>query len=161
MAKISKRNKYDSPAYWTQLIQLNLHDNIKRYIEDNNLTRAEFAEKLGVSKGYVSQILNGDFDHKLSKLTELALACDLVPRLELIPKAYASQVVYGTYLQPTDWKRCNTYRRTISFESVQMKTGVFTTLSSTSTIKSASTILRDSNNWIADTKLIIPNNKIA
>ena len=37
------------------------------------MTQSEFAERLGVSKGYISQILNGDFDHKLSKLTQLLL----------------------------------------------------------------------------------------
>ena len=78
--KLNKnRNKYDSPAYWTQLIQLSLQDNIRHYLEEKHLTQSEFAERLGVSKGYISQILNGDFDHKLSKLTQLALACEMVP----------------------------------------------------------------------------------
>ncbi len=61
----------------------------------------------------MSQILNGDFDHKLSKLVELALACDMVPRIELMPKAYAEQVVENTYLQPKDWTQSSVYFRTI------------------------------------------------
>lgn len=114
--KLLNKNKYESSAYWTQLIQLMIFDDIKRYLEENHLTRKEFAERLGVSKGYVSQILNGEFDHKLSKLVELALACEMVPRIELMPKAYASQVVENTYLRPNDWKRCNNmYARTIPF----------------------------------------------
>lgn len=113
--KFLNKDKYESSAYWTQLIQLMIFDEIKRYLEERHLTRKEFAERLGVSKGYVSQILNGEFDHKLSKLVELALACDMVPRIELMPKDYAKQVVENTYLRPSDWKRCNIYVRTIPF----------------------------------------------
>jgi transcriptional regulator with XRE-family HTH domain len=76
------------------------------------MSQQEFANRLGVSKGYVSQILNGDFDHKLSKLTELALACDLVPRIEFIPIEYAEQIAKNVYIQPNDWKMYDTYDNT-------------------------------------------------
>lgn len=49
---------------------------------ENKLNRTQLAEKLGVSKGYITQILNGDFDHKVSKLIELALAFGKAPILE-------------------------------------------------------------------------------
>lgn len=110
-------NKYDSPAYWTQLIQLMLYENINDYLVANGMTKKEFAEKLGVSKGYVSQILNGDFDHKLSKLTELALACDLVPRFDLVPSEYAEAVVRDTYMQPKDWRRYDAFSRMVPFRN--------------------------------------------
>lgn len=97
-------NKYKSAAYWTQLIQIMLYDKINSYLSSNNLSQKAFAQRLGVSKGYVSQILNGDFDHKLSKLTELALACDMVPKIEFVPIEYAEQVAKTAYIQPTDWK---------------------------------------------------------
>lgn len=48
-------------------------------MEENNLNRTQLAERLGVTKGYVSQILNGDFDHKISKLVDLALLAGKVP----------------------------------------------------------------------------------
>jgi transcriptional regulator with XRE-family HTH domain len=90
-------NKYNSPAYWTQLIQISLYNHIKKYLQDNNLSQSEFAAQLGVSKGYVSQILNGDFDHKLSKLVELAIACNLVPKFEFLPMDEAIDVVEQSY----------------------------------------------------------------
>jgi transcriptional regulator with XRE-family HTH domain len=39
------------------------------------------AEYLGCTKGYVTQLLNGDFDHKLSKFVELALAINKIPEI--------------------------------------------------------------------------------
>lgn len=54
-------------------------------MKDNGMTRTQFAEKLGVTKGYVTQVLNGDFDHKLSKLVDLSLAIGLVPTMTFKP----------------------------------------------------------------------------
>ena len=51
----------------------------------NNLNRTQLAENLGVTKGYVSQVLNGDFDHKIGKLVELSLAIGLVPVVAFKP----------------------------------------------------------------------------
>lgn len=110
-------NKYKSASYWTQLIQLELFENVRNYLDENNIIRKEFANKLGVSRGYVSQILNGDFNHKLSKLTELALACELVPKIEFVPSKFAAQVARQTYLQPSDWKKYNCF--TCSLEPIR------------------------------------------
>ena len=46
------------------------------------MSRQEFAEKLGVSKGRMSQILNGDFNGRLDRLVELALAAGKAPVFE-------------------------------------------------------------------------------
>lgn len=54
---------------------------------DNNMNRTQLAQHLGVSKSYISQLLNGDFDHKLSKLVELAIAFGVVPKIEFQPIA--------------------------------------------------------------------------
>lgn len=70
-----------SKEYWTTKIQLDLFEMIRDYLKANKMNRTELAEKLGVSKGYISQILNGNFDHKVSKLVEIALALDKVPDL--------------------------------------------------------------------------------
>lgn len=110
------RDKYTSPAYWTQLIQILVYENIKRYLETNKMTQKAFAEKLGVSKGYVSQILNGEFDHKLSKLVKLALACDMVPKIEFIPIESAAQVAKKSYIQPTDWRLGESFSSKVLFK---------------------------------------------
>lgn len=71
-----------SKEYWITKIQLDLFEVIENYLRVNNLTKKQLADKLGVSKSYISQILNGNFDHKISKLVELSLAFDKVPLLE-------------------------------------------------------------------------------
>ena len=70
-------------TYWTTQIQLELFRQIGDYLKENKLSRTEFAQQLGVSKGYVSQILNGNYDHKLSKFVALCLAINRAPRVML------------------------------------------------------------------------------
>lgn len=79
---MKRKELIKSKEYWISKIQLDLFEMIENYRKENNLTKTQLAEKLGVSKGYISQILNGNFDHKISKLVDLALAFDKVPLLE-------------------------------------------------------------------------------
>lgn len=69
-------------TYWLTIIQNTLFNEVEEYLQNNQLTRTKFAEQLGVSKGYISQILNGDFNHRLSKLVQLSIAIGKVPILE-------------------------------------------------------------------------------
>ncbi len=71
------RNK----GYWISKIQIDLYNEFIDYMEKNNINQTELAKRLGVSKGYISQVLNGDFNHKISKLVELSLAINKVPEI--------------------------------------------------------------------------------
>ncbi|MGD2034171.1 MAG: helix-turn-helix transcriptional regulator [Bacteroidales bacterium] len=72
------RNK----GYWMSKIQIDLFRQLSDYMSKNRLTRTQLAKKLGVSKGYISQIMNGDFNHRLSTLVELSLAMEKIPELK-------------------------------------------------------------------------------
>lgn len=69
-------------TYWTTKIQIDLYNAVEIYLKEQQMTRSEFAKKLGVTKSYVTQILKGDFDHRLSKLVEIALLIGKVPILK-------------------------------------------------------------------------------
>ncbi len=73
-----------SKDYILSKLQLNLLDMIGQYKEKKKLKDAHLAKELGVSKGYVSQILHATYDHKLSKVVELALACNKMPLLHFV-----------------------------------------------------------------------------
>ncbi|MFT7120698.1 MAG: Fic family protein/predicted XRE-type DNA-binding protein [Neolewinella sp.] len=51
------------------------------YLRTNGMTRTDFADKIGVSKGYISQFLNGKSDHKLSRLVSISLAVGKHPHI--------------------------------------------------------------------------------
>jgi transcriptional regulator with XRE-family HTH domain len=81
---ISREEIIRSKEFWLVRLQSTLYEQVEKYLKDNGITKTEFATKLGVSKGYISQILNGDYDHKLSKFIELSLAINKVPLLKLV-----------------------------------------------------------------------------
>jgi transcriptional regulator with XRE-family HTH domain len=73
-----------SKEYWLVQIQNDLYTLIEQYLKTQNLKRFQLAEKLGVTKGYITQILNGDYDHKISKMVDLALAVNKAPVINYI-----------------------------------------------------------------------------
>lgn len=72
--------------YWTTRIQMDLYSHLQDYMKKNGLNKTQLAQELGVTKSYVTQILNGDFNHRISKLVELSLAIGLIPKMEFVPQ---------------------------------------------------------------------------
>jgi len=70
--------------YWLTNFQEDLYAAIETYMQENNLNRTQLAAQLGVTKGYISQVLNGNFDHRISKMIELMLAIGKVPKLQIM-----------------------------------------------------------------------------
>ncbi|WP_169409382.1 helix-turn-helix domain-containing protein [Dyadobacter beijingensis] len=68
-----------SPIYWLTHLQIEIFNLLNTYMEENNLTPEQVSEKLDVPPFYVSQILNGNFNFKLSKLVELSLLVGKAP----------------------------------------------------------------------------------
>ena len=78
---ITREELIKSPEYWFEAAQNELFRQVMAYIEKENITQTELALRLGVSKGYVSQILNGNFNYTLKKLIEVSLAIGLIPKI--------------------------------------------------------------------------------
>lgn len=72
-----------SKEYWLETIQNKLFEKVDDYLKKKKINRTEFAEELGVSKGYVSQVLSGSYDHRISKLIELLLAINIAPEIPM------------------------------------------------------------------------------
>ena len=53
---ITRKELIESKEFWLVKLQAALYEQVENYLKDNKLTKTEFAKKLGVSKGYISQI---------------------------------------------------------------------------------------------------------
>ena len=82
MKDITREELLRSKEYWTSDIQLKLFAEIERFMSENGMNRTQLADYLGCTKGYVSQLLSGDYDNKLSKFVELSLSIGKLPILE-------------------------------------------------------------------------------
>ncbi|MEI6142990.1 MAG: helix-turn-helix transcriptional regulator [Mariniphaga sp.] len=76
-----------TPEYWLETIQNEIFRQVAAYLKDNNLTQTQLAKQLGVSKGYISQIMKGEFNYTLKKLIEISLAIGKAPSIEFKPLA--------------------------------------------------------------------------
>lgn len=84
----------ETPGYWLETIQNELYRKVYEYMETNGMNQSQLAEKLGVTKGYVSQVLNGHFNHSLEKLIELSLAIGVAPDIDFKPiQAYLQEQI--------------------------------------------------------------------
>lgn len=82
--KTERERLLRSKNYIVAQIQLRLLNIIGAYKESKNLKDYQLANELGVSKGYISQILNASFDHKITKIVDLALACNKMPLIYFV-----------------------------------------------------------------------------
>src|SRR6056297_2859591 len=79
---MNRQELLQTKGYWVAKIQIELYNQLSDYMKKHHLNRSQLAEKLGVTKGYVSQILNGDFNHRLSTLVDLSLAMGKAPVIQ-------------------------------------------------------------------------------
>jgi transcriptional regulator with XRE-family HTH domain len=79
---ITREELLKSPEYWFENAQNDLYGQVVEYMEKERINQNQLAGRLGVTKGYVSQILKGEFNYTLKKLIEISLAIGKVPRIE-------------------------------------------------------------------------------
>ncbi len=72
----------ETPEYWLETIQNELYQHVYNYMKREKINQTQLAQRLGVTKGYISQVLNGQFNHRLEKLIELSLAIGIAPDME-------------------------------------------------------------------------------
>jgi transcriptional regulator with XRE-family HTH domain len=68
--------------YWFETLQNDIYRIVAEYIQKESMNQSQLAEQLGVSKGYISQIMNGNFNFSLKKMIELSLALKKAPAFE-------------------------------------------------------------------------------
>ena len=75
----SKLELIQTSEYWIDEIQNEIFRQVTNYMKSNNLNQKELAENLGFSKGYISQILNGDCNFTIKKIVELSIKLGKAP----------------------------------------------------------------------------------
>jgi Helix-turn-helix. len=82
---ITREELLKSSEYWIETIQNKVFSDVSEYIEKNNVSNKIIAERLGLSKGRVSQILSGEnLNFRIDTLVKLCLAIGRVPDFRLV-----------------------------------------------------------------------------
>lgn len=84
---LTQEELVNRPEYWLENMQNEIFRQVATYLKDNHMTQNQFAAQLGVTKGYISQVMKGEFNYTLKKLIELSLAVGKAPVLQFKPLA--------------------------------------------------------------------------
>jgi predicted XRE-type DNA-binding protein len=82
---LTQKQLIRTTEYWQEKIQNDLYQELMTYMKANNINRSELAKEWNVSKGYVSQVMNGNFNFTTQKLIELALHMEIAPVMDFKP----------------------------------------------------------------------------
>lgn len=97
---LSKKGLFKTKEYWIEELQNEIYRQVTEYMSKHDLNQNELAEKWGVSKGYVSQILKGDCNFSLKKLVELSLAMEKAPIVQYVETdIYYDFVTLSKYME--------------------------------------------------------------
>lgn len=82
---ITREELLKSEEYWFELAQNSIFRMVTEYMNEKAINQSELAAELNVTKGYVSQIVNGNFNYTLRKMIQLSLALGKIPVIEFKP----------------------------------------------------------------------------
>jgi transcriptional regulator with XRE-family HTH domain len=74
-----------SPAYWFEKTQNELFRQFHYYMEKEKINQTQLGERLGITKGRVSQILQGQSNFTMKTLIELVLSIGIIPKINYTP----------------------------------------------------------------------------
>lgn len=82
---MERKDLLQMPDYWITQIQMAIYNCAMDFMKETDKNRSQLAEYLGVSKGYITQLLSGDYNYSLSKLVETSMAFGYIPKVNFIP----------------------------------------------------------------------------
>jgi len=74
-----------SPIYWFDKAQNELFRQFHQYMDREKINQTQLADRLGISKGRVSQILRGESNFSMKTLIELSLSIGIIPKINYVP----------------------------------------------------------------------------
>ena len=106
---LTREELLNSPEYWFEEAQNELYRQVVSFMEKEGLNQTQLAERLGVSKGYISQILKGEFNYTLKKLIEISMAIGKVPKIRYQSIADVVNDDHRSHRQPYSRAESTTY----------------------------------------------------
>ncbi|MBN2465627.1 helix-turn-helix transcriptional regulator [candidate division WOR-3 bacterium] len=79
------------PLFTAELMKLEFADDLVRLLEARGLKRTELAERLGTNRGYVTRVLNTEYNLSVETMAKIALALDARISLRMHPREEAER----------------------------------------------------------------------
>lgn len=76
-----------SVGYWAEIPIVEFTEDIFRLMEEQGVSKAELARRLGTSRAYVTKLLGGDANFTLQTMTRVAMALGAAVHVHVAPQA--------------------------------------------------------------------------
>lgn len=76
-----------SVGYWAELPIFEFTEDICRLMDEQGVSKAELARRLGTSRAYVTKLLGGDANFTLQTMTRVAMALGAAVHIHVAPQA--------------------------------------------------------------------------
>jgi len=76
----------NDPRFVAEELKLAFADDLVQLLEARGLKRTELAEKLGTNRGYVTRVLNTEYNLSVETMAKIALALDARISLRMLPR---------------------------------------------------------------------------
>ena len=77
----------NDPAYLTEGVKVDFAEELCRLMDESGVSRTQLAERMGVSRAYITRILRTDYNLTAETMVKVALALEARVSLHLHPKA--------------------------------------------------------------------------
>ena len=81
----------NDPRFVAEEMKLAFADDLVLLLEARGLKRTELAEKLGTNRGYVTRVLNTEYNLSIETMAKIALALDARISLRMLPREEAAR----------------------------------------------------------------------
>lgn len=71
--------------YWTAGAEIDFTEELYRVMDEQQVSRAELARRIGTSQAYITKVLRGDANFTVTTMTKLARALGMQVRISLEP----------------------------------------------------------------------------
>lgn len=74
----------NDPEYQTEFLILEINEQICEWMEKQNISRAELANRLGKSRAYITRMLNGSHNLTIGTMMKVAMALGAKPKVQFV-----------------------------------------------------------------------------
>lgn len=104
-----KLEKYqDTFDFKLEGVILDVTEEVCRAMEEKGIDRAEFADKLGVSRAFISKLLNGTPNLTIKTLMKIAAVLDRELNIKMPPAGFTTAHLYVSIDRPVKYKPTST-----------------------------------------------------
>ena len=90
----------EAPEFRIERLKFEIAEDMCRYMDSNEVSRTELAERLGTSRAYITKMLRGNCNFTLESMDRIAAALDCELSVRLCPEGFGPSHIFVQIEEP-------------------------------------------------------------